>query len=477
MRMKKYITTAAAVMMMTAGMAAANAATTADITYTTNSTKDVPVVYTVTNLKGVASSATTVATITLTPAAVALKSKDVITIKVNGAKFDRTALGATPVALSSGAATWVLDTANTTLTGTVTTASASLTTTTITLTGKYDLTGVAAGTKVTVNVSVSGKVLGLLQVTHKNAANTPDRVVLITTPSFQKFAITNPTKATATVASGFTKFDATTTNVTAAAVTDPATSIPTTTLTDSAAAGTATGTLLVKLTGVPANATKVDWAVAGISQSNATGLAAPATPTAAGNFWLDGNGNGYAKLTPGASKAAITATALVVTVNGTAAISPTTVQMTVNYLAGASDKFVAHTITGPVTVASIVRNGSSFSVNASGPLNTIKITDMSGALTANTGKISVTAFDASGSLSAGTAPVIPALTSNSTQTISMSTLTTAYPTAVRFDFAIGSANILASNVKKAATGTTITTYSNSKDTVAGSSVTPGSGAL
>ena len=70
-------------------------------------------------------------------------------------------------------------------------------------------------------------------------------------------------------------------------------------------------------------------------------------------------------------------------------------------------------------------------------------------------------------------PVIPVLTSNGTQVIDMSSLTAAFPTAARFDFSVQSTQILASNIKKTATGVTVTTYRNA----VGTTTTPGNGAL
>jgi len=471
---------AAMAMAMTAGVTTANALTIVQA----GTAKNVAVTSIAANLKGLSSGATTSThKITSLNSVVVFNVGDVITIKVNGAKFDRKALGATPVVLSgtvaagtagtAAGATWVLDATDTILTGTITSASGKLNTTdTITLTGKYDLTGVASGTAVSLTTSVSGKVLGTNQVIHKVAAGTADLVVLNTTSSLQKFTAPTKTDATATVASSFVKLDATAANVAAAAVTTPAANFAASTLDDFNAAA-ATGTLFVKLTGLPSNATKVDWAVTGISQSDATGTAAPGTATAAGNFWLDGAGNGFAKITAAQSKKGVPSKALVVTVDGKAAIATTDIKIAVDYIAGTGDKFVSHNVLPASTAASIVRNGSAFSVNASGALNTIKITDMSGSLTASTGKISVAAYDAAGVVAAGTAPAITPLTNNATRTIAMSTLTAAFPTAVRFDFVVESTEILASNVKKTAAGTTVSNYRNAT----GTANKPGNGAL
>jgi len=473
MKKKNIILAVAAAMAMVAGTTAANALDIIEA----GTAKNVSVTSTAAKLKALTSgAATTTFTIASTAAQTVFNVGDVITIKVNGAKFDRTALGATPVALTTPTvATWVLNAVNDTLTGTVTAASTTGTTSdVITLSGMYDLTGVASGTAVSLTGTVSGNVLGVNQVIHKILPPATDVVVLNTTPSLQKFGTIVATPATATVASSFIKLNVAT-NVTATAATVPVANLPATALDDYNAATAATGTLFVKLTGLPANATKVDWAVTGITQSDATGTAAPATATAAGNFWLDGAGNGYAKIAAVNSKASLAATAFVVTVNGTSAIAPSNVKMAVDYIAGASDAFVSHQALAPTNVVTITRNGSAFSVNAAGALNTVKITDMSGSLTATTGKISVTAYDAAGALAAGTAPVLTRLASNATVTIPMSTLTTAYPTAVRFDFVVESTEIVASNVKKSAvTGTSVTTYRNAQN---GAGTVAGNGAL
>jgi hypothetical protein len=236
--------------------------------------------------------------------------------------------------------------------------------------------------------------------------------------------------------------------------------VATATVLDSNAAA-ATGTSLFTLTGLPASATKVAWGTTtgAFTQVTSDGSTAPTTATTGSTFYLDGTGNGYALLDNTGAKAVFNDNAdLVVTVDGLSAIPSTSVKLAVAYQAGASDKFNSHTVLAATKVATLTRDGSSFSVNATGPLNTVKISDASGALIAGTGAISVVAYDAAGAAVAGSV-TIAALTSNGTVTISGSDLTTGYPGAVRYDFTIESSSILASNVKKTADGTTVTVYS------------------
>lgn len=427
------------------------------------------------SLKAVASG-TVINTVAATVGARTLQLGDKINITVSGAKFDRAALAAVPVTLNDSAvASWTLDAAtDTMLIGTVTTISGTDNTANVmTLTGAYDLTGVATGTSVTIATTVSRLVLGVDSVVHAILSPATNFVELTTTPSLQLYALGAKITDTATVASSFVNLDATSANATATSVTVPVATLTATVLNDSNAAA-ATGTLLLKLTGVPSTVTSIAYAAAGVSQSDATGLAAPTTATpGGGQFWLDGAGNGFAKVTAAASKAVIAATAMTFTYSGLAAIIPTTVNLQADYLAGAADPFIAHTTLAASPISTIVRNGSAFSVNSMGALNKLKITDLSGALTASTGSISATAYDAAGVVVSGS-PTITALTSNSTTVINGADIVAAYPGAVRFDFVVESTEIAVSNVKKTADGTTATNYRNSTD---GAGVVAGNGTL
>jgi len=210
----------------------------------------------------------------------------------------------------------------------------------------------------------------------------------------------------------------------------------------------------------------------------ADGKTAPTTLTPNSTFWLDGAGNGYALLNNAAAQAPFNDSAdLVIYVNGTSSIPTTNVKLAIDYKAAVSDKFVSHNILPATSVAALNRDGSAFSVNAAGPLNRIKITDASGGLTAASGNISVVAYDAVGNLANGTAPAITPLTANGTRVIPMSTLTAAFSTAVRFDFVVESTEVIVSNVKKSATGTSVTTYRNSTAAINGTSLKTGNGAL
>ena len=458
------------------GLVASMGANALDVTYTPSAAATKHAVSaTAAQLKAVASG-TVVINLPVAGAGVStIQVGDTVTVTAAGAKFDRAALNAVPVAWAgTEVATWVLDSTDTILTGTVTGAGATNTVSAGTLTGVYDLTGVAAGTDVTISATVSRLVLGTSSVVHKQQAAVANAIDLATTASLQKYALlptANPAqKDTATVASSFVNLDGTS-GTTTTLVVDAASLAVTTLDVEAADAAAATGTLFYKLSGVPSAVTKITYPLTGsiLSQSDSTGLAAPTTATASSDFFLDGAGNAYAKVTAAGSRAVVPSVLMTMTVDGTAAISPTDLKLTVDYIAGSGDIFTNHTSQSELTIARVVRNGSAFSVNSSGPLNTVKITDVSGGLTSSTSKISVTAYDAAGTEVSGTV-TIPSLTSNSTVTIAVSDLTTAYADAIRFDFVVESTEIVASNVKKATTGTTVTTYrnaANSAGTVAG----------
>jgi len=488
MKTNHIIIAAAAAMSM---LAASNVATAGDVTYPAGAATPVSVAKAVkTNQAQAAYPNTITATkndVTV-PATPLLQAGDIITFTVAGAVFDRGNMTAVPVSLVAAdgvVGTQVLDATNTILTATVATSGTTLaaagTTAAVNLTPTFDLTASTANTNVTVTMTVSRTVLGAASIVHQHVAtvNPTSYVSKVVKPSVYTIPAVTSTQDIATVASNFLRLDSASGNVdtTGKVLTVPAANIPVTASGDTA---TPSGTQLVTLAGLPIGTTSVTWAptllgVGGaITQATATG-AAPAAATAGSTFWLDGAGNGYALINAVATAAGpIKAPApVVITLNGTTQVVPTNVTVKIDYVAGAADPFVSHSILAPTTFESLVRNGSAFSVNASGPLNTIKITDMSGGLTATTGQISVTAFDALGAVAPGVAPVIPALVSNGTNTIAMSTLTTAYPTAIRFDFVVESTEILASNVKKTAAGTTVSNYRNSS----ASGTKPGNGAL
>ncbi len=449
----------AAAVALTLGMGAANAL---DLGLAGGGAKNVATVSAAANLKALASTAAQVGSIVSLVDATSLLVGDILTITVTGAKFDRTALSADPVVLDKAEGTtaaiegaWTLDGAtDTKLTATITTASsADVVTDTITLTGKYDLTGVASTTVPRVDMTVSRNVLGVATVVYKRAVT--DALQLFNmTDKLQTLATVTAVDGVLKVADTFKKIDGTLLHTIADG------KVATATVLDSNAAA-ATGTSLFTLTGLPASATKVAWGTTtgAFTQVTSDGSTAPTTATTGSTFYLDGTGNGYALLNNTGAKAVFNDNAdLVVTVDGLSAIPSTSVKLAVAYQAGASDKFNSHTVLAATKVATLTRDGSSFSVNATGPLNTVKISDASGALIAGTGAISVVAYDAAGAAVAGSV-TIAALTSNGTVTISGSDLTTGYPGAVRYDFTIESSSILASNVKKTADGTTVTVYS------------------
>jgi hypothetical protein len=394
---------------------------------------------------------------------IGLQTGDVITITAINCKFDRDALDADPVVISKTGGTtaavegsWSLDATDTILTATIgaTSSTADVTADIITLAGKYDLTGVASTVVPRVDMTVSRSVLGANTVVHKKASNDDALQVFNITDKLQDLATVAAVDGVLQVADSFKKIDGDLIHT----ITQD--KVATAVELDSNAAN-ATGTSLFTLTGLPVSATKVEWntATGAFSQVISDGSTAPATATAGSTFYLDGAGNGYALLNNAGAKAVFNDSAnLVVTVDGESAIPSTKVKLAVDYKAGTSDVFSSHSILSATTVAALTRNGSSFTVNSTGPLNTIKITDDSGALISGTGAIGVVAYDAAGTLVSGSLAV-PALASNATVIVSGSDLAAAFPGAIRFDFTVESSSIVASNVKKTSAGTNVTTYS------------------
>ncbi len=131
---------------------------------------------------------------------------------------------------------------------------------------------------------------------------------------------------------------------------------------------------------------------------------------------------------------------------------------TVSVAIKASSSFIASTPVTDQVLISITRNGSFFSTNSTGGLNTVKITDMSGRAAS---KIEVSAYDANGvkvTRAAGAPVLATSVTANSTVSISGADLTANFPNAVRFDFVVESKKIEVSNVKKTSAGTNVTVY-------------------
>jgi hypothetical protein len=432
----------------------------ADIALSGGGTKNVSTVSAAANLKALGSTADQVGT--LLAGVDNLEVGDVITITATNCKFDRDALGADPVSIAGGGeeGIWTLDATNTILTATITTQSTDASDDTLTLVGKYDLTGVASSVVPAVDMTVTRSVLGVDTVIHKKASSTDALQVFNVTDKLQDLATVTAVDGVLNVADSFKKIDGTLVH------TIPNGNVDTAGHLDSNAAS-ATGTSLFTLTGLPVSATKVEWGTTtgAFSQVTSDGSTAPTTATTGSDFYLDGAGNGYALLNNTGAKAVFNDSAdLVITVDGESAIPTTKVKLAVDYKAGVADVFSSHTILSATTVAALTRDGSSFTVNSTGPLNMIKITDTSSALITGTGAIGVTAFDAAGAEVSGSI-TIPSLTSNSTVIVSGSDLVAAFPGAIRFDFTVESSAIVASNVKKSSTGTSISNYSTTGKTL------------
>jgi len=380
---------------------------------------------------------------------------DKVRFTIAGAKFNRTnvaAKGAGAITWSdSGAATgpFALDTTDTVLTATVTTGTATdNTAAVITLVGSdaaklFDLTGVTAGTSVTITADVTRSLLGSDTVIHPAVTST----TVFTVGKLYTAATATATTGTITVADDYKKVDGVLTKLGASV---------TTTAADAGALTTATGTAIVTLAGDMSGVASIADAGLVGTACNASGVTQTVT---AGEYYVDAAaGEAYTCLANAAAKAGTIVSTPTYTFNGTTALSAGSYTTTADYVVGTADTFTASN-SGSIINTTLTRNGSAFSVNASGPLNSVKITDLSGSLTTSTGSIAVVAYDVDGTEVSGTV-TIPALPSNGTVTIAMSDLTTAYPAAIRFDFAVQSSKVLASNVKKASTGTTLTVYTN-----------------
>jgi hypothetical protein len=118
---------------------------------------------------------------------------------------------------------------------------------------------------------------------------------------------------------------------------------------------------------------------------------------------------------------------------------------------------VNNSIDGAVKVPIIYSNGlSSFVSNSIGSRNTLKVTDMSGAIDSGGIAITITAWDASGkAIPESTSAGILKLYSHGTTTIAGSSLPARFPTGtpMTYEFTVASPKLVISNVKNSSDGT------------------------
>ncbi len=202
--------------------------------------------------------------------------------------------------------------------------------------------------------------------------------------------------------------------------------------------------------------------VTGAVGTGTTPCGAPTTPVSNGFSIATANDFAYAcwegAVVPGAAATAVSFTDLDFEIDGTSVQQARAFTIQLDLLA--STDWSAFTILNPTTVFTMTRNGSFFSTNSTGDLNTIKITDRSGALGTSGGEINIMAWDAAGTMvpqAAGT--TYPnTVSNNGTTVIPGADVRAAFPGAVRFDFTVNSADIIVSNVKKNADGITNNQY-------------------
>jgi hypothetical protein len=140
------------------------------------------------------------------------------------------------------------------------------------------------------------------------------------------------------------------------------------------------------------------------------------------------------------------------TLNGTTSQTARGFNAVVNVLVDGT-KWSAHAALAPTVIYTIARNGSYFSSNSIGAINTIKITDRSGGLGSTLAAITVTAWAADGTLipESSTAPALT-VANNGTTSISGTDLAARFPSGtsgppMKYEFVVNSSNILVTSVK------------------------------
>ncbi len=184
-----------------------------------------------------------------------------------------------------------------------------------------------------------------------------------------------------------------------------------------------------------------------------------------------------------------TAPSLVLLNNATTTITGTTLAamftgtpMTYSFTVASSKVIITNvksSTDGSINIPSVYTNGfTNFATNSVGPLNTIKITDMSGSLSASGGAITVAAWDVNGNALplVSTAPSL-VLLNNATTTITGTTLAAMFTgTPMTYSFTVASSKVIITNVKNSTDGSinipTSPVYTNGFTNFATNSVGP-----
>lgn len=318
----------------------------------------------------------------------------------------------------------------------------------------FDVAGVVPGNNANIGITLktsTGTVIGTANQLVKELAGDayPFTGVNLTTTT-----VTSSTN-TAQVATGYKFLEDNATDVLTDAVTintqtnSAATSVPTQVVT--------AGKLLYTITGDFTGVASI--AATGVNGADAAGAAS--VPAVAGGFAINA-----AKTAAYATNAANIAAGgalnindLVLTLDGTTEQAARTFNIATQLLA--DTLWTAHQTQSSVTATVIARNGTFFTSNSTGGLNSLKITDQSGGLPVGGGDILYKAYDVAGAAvsAAAGAPALPTkVPSNGTVIVPGADLVANYPNAVRFDVTVNSADANISNVKKSADGVNLTTY-------------------
>jgi hypothetical protein len=124
--------------------------------------------------------------------------------------------------------------------------------------------------------------------------------------------------------------------------------------------------------------------------------------------------------------------------------------------------YVANTWLSPSKNYSIRRNGTFFSANSLGPLNNVKITDLSGNVPTGGAKVIVSAWDSAGTKLAQVSGLVPLVVNNhQTVTVSGDQFAAMFVgTPMSYSVVVQSTHSTVSNVKKSADGITSTVWAN-----------------
>jgi len=213
---------------------------------------------------------------------------------------------------------------------------------------------------------------------------------------------------------------------------------------DAAQAG-ATGFFVLRLTGLPAAATKVMIGAGGTvaaSDANANVVAA----SNGGDFWLDGAGSGFARLA-GTSNLP-TLAGLVITMDGVTAITAGVPKLEINYLTGNGDQFSSHVILPASNLTTITRNGSDIILSLISAGTRLKITNED-SIGTSAGLMAIIATTIAGVTIADTGLAVNAMPSavapGKTVSIQGADLLAAFPAAAKINFVIESNDVSATN--------------------------------